>query len=161
MGRNSAASAVPSWCLGQQAPSWPLRPVTSVMLSLAVICAMWNPNPASGPRGFIERYWPKAVSWIRSSNMLYLHRSGTYVILCTLFSREPRCNQQGNVSYGLGTRLRTLSTAGFWPGSTSKPVYNHGILPGHALTSVSNHYVPVGRHEVSHHGLSRTGTTPR
>ena len=40
-----------------------------------------------------------------------------------LFPEEPRCNQQGDVGYPPGTRLRTLSTVGFRPGLTSKPVY--------------------------------------
>ena len=157
--RNSPARAVPSRCLGLCACSNMDCPVRAVRAVLAVIPDKWNLNPGSCPRGFIEHIRPKGESSIRSNNMLYLHTLGVYVILCTLFRREPRCNQQGDVSLASGTRLRTLCTLGLRPGLTSKPVYSLGIKPGHALTTPHIPQRTSGSHEVSHHGLSGTGTT--
>ena len=159
MGRNGSLSAVPLRCLGQQAHSGKECAVTSIMLRLAATCAKWNLNPRPRPRGFIEGFRPKDVSHILLNNMPCLHGLGTYVILCTPLRQEQRCNQQGHVSYGPGTRLRTLHLLGLRPGLTSKPVYNPGYEPGHALTYRILPQRTSGRHEVSHHASVKPGTT--
>ena len=74
--------------------------------------------------------------------MGYLHALGIPVLLCTPFLREPRCNQQGDVSYDPRTRLRALRNLGFLAGLTSKPVYSLDPRLGHALTTTGNHNVP-------------------
>ena len=129
------------------------------MPHLAANLAKWNLKRALAPRGFIEGFRPKGVSWIPANNMLYYRTLGIPGLLCTSLSPGTRCNQQGDVGYVSGTRLRTLRTLGFLAGLTSKPVCYPGSWPGHALTTS---YIPQRTpesHEVSHHGFAEPGTT--